>query len=103
MASESLDERFAAIGEGEPDTFRLTMRAHALISERLDELLSYAFVGDLPSFLRGPSFQRKVDLCVALGLMSPAFADVLNRFTKLRNKLAHGGDEVSAQDAREIH
>jgi hypothetical protein len=57
----------------------------------------------VPSFLRGPSFQRKVDLCVALGLMSPAFANVLNRFTKLRNGLAHGGGEVAAQDAKEIH
>ena len=81
----------------------MAIRAHALIGEKLDELLSYAFVGDVPSFLRGPSFQRKVDLCVALGLMSPAFANVINRFTKLRNDLAHGGDEASAQDAKEIH
>jgi hypothetical protein len=103
LAKESVDERFAAIGDGPPDTFRLAIRAHALIGEKLDELLGYAFVGDVPSFVRGPSFQRKVDLCVALGLMSPAFANVINRFTKLRNELAHGGDEVSAQDAKEIH
>jgi hypothetical protein len=103
VPKESLDERFAAIGEGPPDTFRLAIRAHVLIGEKLDELLNFAFVDDVPSFLRGPTFQRKVDLCVALGLMSPAFANVINRFTKLRNDLAHGDDEISAQDAKEIH
>ena len=70
--AEPLEERLAALVGDTSDPFRLTIRAHALIDEKLDELLSCAFVGERPSFLRGPSFQRKVDLCVALGLMSPA-------------------------------
>jgi hypothetical protein len=100
--TESLDERLAALVRNNTDTFRLTIRAHALIDEKLDGLLSYAFVAERPSFLRGPSFQRKVDLCVALGLMSPAFANLINHFTKLRNEIAHGADEVSAERAKLI-
>jgi hypothetical protein len=103
MAEESLEERFAALGDDAADTFRLTIRAHALMGEKLDELLSYAFVREVPSFLRGPSFQRKVDLCVALGLMSPSFANAINRLTKLRNAIAHGTDEASVEDVRELY
>jgi hypothetical protein len=102
MTEDSSYERLAALA-GTEDTFRLAIRAHALIDEKLDELLSYAFVAERPSFLRGPTFQRKVDLCVALGLMSPAFANLINHVTKLRNELAHGGDEVSTERAKTIY
>ena len=67
MAKASREERLADLFGG-ADPFRLVIRGHALIDERLDELLAYAYVGEAPPFLRGPSFQRKVDLCVALGL-----------------------------------
>ncbi|SRR6266540_699234 len=103
MADKSLEERFAALATESNDTFRLAIRAHALIDEKVGELLNYAFVAEMPSFLRGPTFQRKVDLCVALGLMSPSFANVINRFTALRNAIAHGGDEVSTQWANDIY
>ena len=43
--TESLDEQLAAL-VGNTDNFRLTIRAHALIDEKLDELLSYAFVAE---------------------------------------------------------
>jgi hypothetical protein len=64
------------------DPSRLVIRGHALIDERLDELLAYAYVGETPPFLHGPSFQRNVDLCGALGLMSSPFASLVNRLTK---------------------
>lgn len=103
MTEGSLDERLAVLVSNTTDTFRLTIRAHALIDAKLDELLSYAFVTERPSFLRGPSFQRKVDLCVALTLMSPAFANLINHVTKLRNEIAHGADEVSTEQAKMIY
>jgi hypothetical protein len=100
--TESLDEQLTTLLGSTTDTLRLTIRAHALIDEKLDELLSYAFVAERPHFLRGPSFQRKVDLCVALGLMSPAFANLINQFTTLRNDFAHGVDDVSTERAKLI-
>jgi hypothetical protein len=100
--TEPLEERLGALVGNTSDTFRLTIRAHALIDEKVDGLLSYAFVAERPSFLRGPSFQRKVDLCVALGLMSPGFANLINHFTRLRNELAHGADDVSTERAKLI-
>src|SRR5512132_339965 len=100
--TESLDEQLATLVGNTTDAFRLTIRAHALIDKKLDALLSYAFVAERPSFLRGPSFQRKVELCLALGLISPAFANLINQFTKLRNDFAHGADEVSTERAKLI-
>src|SRR3954453_20998332 len=94
MTEASREERLADLFGG-ADPFRLVVRGHALIDDTLDELLAYAFVGERPSFLRGPTFQRKIDLCVALGLMSSAFANLVNRLTKLRNEIAHGADEVT--------
>jgi hypothetical protein len=102
MAKATREERLADLFGG-ADPFRLVVRGHALIDERLDELLAYAFVGERPPFLRGPSFQRKVDLCVVLGLMSSAFANLINRLTKLRNEMAYGADEVTTRRAKVVH
>jgi hypothetical protein len=102
MAKAAWAERLADLF-GEEDPFRLVIRGHALIDERLDELLAYAFVGETPQFLRGPSFQRKVDLCVALELMSSPFASLINRLTKLRNEIAHGGDEVTTGRVKVVY
>jgi hypothetical protein len=102
MTEASREERLADLFGG-ADPFRLVVRGHALIDERLDELLAYAFVDERPPFLRGPSFQRKVDLCVALGLMSSAFANLVNRLTKLRNEIAHGAEEVTTGRAEVVY
>jgi hypothetical protein len=102
MAKASRAERPADLFGG-ADPFRLVIRGHALIDERLDELLAYAYVGERPPFLRGPSFQRKVDLCVALGLMSSPSASLVNRLTKLRNEIAHGGDEVTTRRVKVVY
>lgn len=102
MATASRAERLADVFGG-ADPFRLVIRGHALIDERLDDLLAYAFVGERPTFLRGPSFQRKVDLCVALGLLSSGFASLVNRMTTLRNEIAHGGDEVTTSRAEIVY
>jgi hypothetical protein len=102
MAQDSRTERLADLF-GSTDSFRLVIRGHALIDERLDELLAYAYVGEKPSFLRGPSFQRKLDLCVALGLISSPFASLVNRLTKLRNEIAHGADEVTTSRAKAVY
>jgi hypothetical protein len=102
MAEASREERLADLF-GSADPFRLVIRGHALIDERLDGLLAYAFVGERPPFLRGPSFQRKVDLCVALRLMSSAFANLVNRLTKLRNEMAHAADEVTTRRVKVVY
>jgi hypothetical protein len=102
MTTASREERLADLFGG-ADPFRLVVRGHALIDERLDELLAYAFVGERPSFLRGPTFQRKVDLCEALGLISSPFANLVNRLTKLRNEIAHGADEVTTGRAEVVY
>jgi hypothetical protein len=102
MAKASRTERPADLLGGS-DPFRLVIRGHALIDERLDELLAYAYVGEEPPFLRGPSFQRKVDLCVALGLMSSPFASLVNQLTTLRNEIAHGADEVTTRRAQVVY
>jgi hypothetical protein len=47
MTEPSIDERFAAALLGDPaDTFRITIRVHAVVGEWLDELLSLAFITD---------------------------------------------------------
>jgi hypothetical protein len=102
MAKASQAERLADLFGG-ADPFRFVIRRHALIDERPDELLECAFVGETPPFLRGPSFQRKVDLCVVLGLMSSPFASLINRLTKLRNEIAHGGDEVTTERVKVVY
>lgn len=102
MARASREQRLADLLDG-ADPFRLVVRGHALVDERLDELLAYAFVSERPGFLRGPSFQRKVDLCVALGLMSSSFADLVDRLTKLRNEIAHGADDVTTRRAEVVY
>lgn len=102
MTEAAREERLADLfGGGDP--FRLVVRGHALIDDRLDDLLAYAFVGERPAFMRGTSFQRKIDLCVALGLMSSAFANLINRLTRLRNEIAHGADEVTTERARGVY
>jgi hypothetical protein len=45
MAKASRAERLADLFGG-ADRFRLVIRGHALIDERLDELLAYAYVGE---------------------------------------------------------
>lgn len=97
----TVEGRFGALLVEEQDAFRLTIRAHALIDERVDELLALAFVKNLPGLMKGPNFKRKVDLAVALGLMSESFSALLLIVTKLRNDLAHGrADSVSPARAK---
>jgi len=88
----------------ERDTFRLTIRGHALIDEGLDSLLADAFVDKkIPGFLKGPTFKRKLELGLALGLIPPSLKEPIDRLSALRDKMAHGRiSEVSRTQALEV-
>jgi hypothetical protein len=95
-------EEFHELLNSERDPFRLAIRGHAAIDAKIDEILEDAFVERMPDFLRGPSFHRKMEMVVALGLVPPSFRDPIARLTKLRNDFSHGKlvelDERRAKD-----
>ncbi len=74
---------------GDPEPFVSIIKGHAYIEALLTSILTVAFFEPLELEIDRIPFSRKVNLCVAAGLIHGDVARVLKEFAKIRNSFAH--------------
>jgi hypothetical protein len=88
----------------ERDAFRLVIRGHALVEEFLDRAINDAFRDGTPAELRRLRLPARLALAEALELITTQVSTAIATFAKVRNRLAHGGDDaVTAQELEHLH
>jgi hypothetical protein len=81
----------------ENDELALILKAHLDLEQLLDKLITKIFLK--PGELVKRKFEHKIDILIAVGIMSEVLGQNLLAFNKLRNKFSHRYRyKLSAQD-----
>jgi hypothetical protein len=83
------------------DVFRVVIRGFGVFEDLLEARLAEAFEVPLEGLEQAP-FRRKLNLAVALGLISPEKEAGLRRLATLRHQLAHADREPESVSTNEL-
>jgi hypothetical protein len=84
----------------EEDPFRLVIRGHAMVEEVVDGAIDAAFADGTPDELKRLNLPARLALAEALELLTTEVVAAVKALAKVRNRLAHGGDDVVTSDER---
>jgi hypothetical protein len=87
----------------DPDPFVFIIKGHLYIEALINAIINGAFLEPSQLELDYMSFDRKVKLCVAAGIIPIEVGRVINKLNQIRNKFAHNlWPSITNKDERDL-